>query len=428
MTTPDTQKPLNVAICGGGIAGLCLAIGLLRQKVPFHIYESASTFAEVGAGVAFGPNALRAMDLLDPKIKEGCDRQATKNLSEDKKDTWFTFVMGMDGRAARAGESLFGVSLGGLERSTVHRAAFLDELVKLVPKEMVSFGKKVVDVVEREEGVTLKFACGDEADASAVVGCDGIRSRVRAVLLGQNNKAAKPEFTGKYAYRGLIPMNKAKELLGHELATNSTMHLGYNGHVLTFPIERGQTLNVVACRTKAERKWEDSRWVVPVERKKMEEDFENWGENVKEILSLMEKPDVWALFDYPPADRYYRGRVCMMGDAAHASTPHQGAGAGMAIEDALILSNLLGSLQRSSDIEAAFRAFDMVQRPRTQKLTITSRAAGELYELQDERVGDDLEALQRDISSRLRWIWNQDLDAQVVEAMEVLRTSVTQVK
>lgn len=223
-------------------------------------------------------------------------------------------------------------------------------------------------------------------------------------------------------------MNKAKELLGDELAQNSTMHLGYNGHVLTFPIERGKTMNVVAFRTKAERKWEDSRWVVPVERKKMEEDFENWGDNVKEILSLMEKPDVWALFDYPPADRYYRGRICMMGDAAHASTPHQGAGAGMAIEDALILSNLLGSLQRSSDIEAAFRAFDMVQRPRTQKLTTTSRAAGELYELQDERVGDDLEALQRDISSRMRWIWNQDLDAQVVEAMEVLRTSVTQVK
>lgn len=173
MTTPGTQKPFNIAICGGGIAGLGLAIGLLRQKVPFHIYESASAFAEVGAGVAFGPNALRAMDLLDPKIKEGCDRQATENVSEEKKDTWFTFVMGMDGRAARAGERLFEVSLEGLERNTVHRAAFLDELVKLVPKEMVSFGKKVVDVVEREEGVTLKFAYGDEADASAVVGCDG---------------------------------------------------------------------------------------------------------------------------------------------------------------------------------------------------------------------------------------------------------------
>ena len=254
----------------------------------------------------------------------------------------------------------------------------------------------------------------------------GIRSRVRAVLLGQKNKAAEPEFTGKYAYRGLIPMNKANDSLGHELAQNSTMHLGYDGHVLTFPIEKGKTMNVVAFRTQTEKKWEDSRWVVPTERNKMEKDFENWGDNVKKILSLMEKPDVWALFDYPPADCYYRGRICMMGDAAHASTPHQGAGAGMAIEDALILSTLLGSLQQSSDIEAAFRAFDAVQRPRTQKLATTSRAAGEIYELQDQSICDDLEALHRDLSSRLRWIWDHDLDLQLAEAKEVLRTGVTQ--
>lgn len=223
-------------------------------------------------------------------------------------------------------------------------------------------------------------------------------------------------------------MNKANESLGHELAQNSTMHLGYDGHVLTFPIEKGKTMNVVAFRTKTEKKWEDSRWVVSTERNKMQKDCENWGDNVKKILSLMEKPDMWALFDYPPADCYYRGRICVMGDAAHASTPHQGAGAGMAIEDALILSTLLGSLQQSSDIEAAFRAFDVVQRPRTQKLATTSRAAGEIYELQDQSISDDLEALHRDLSSRLRWIWDHDLDLQLAEAKEVLRTSVTQAK
>lgn len=113
------------------------------------------------------------MDLLDPKIKEGCDRQAAYSFGEEKKDTWFTFVMGMDGRAARAGQKLFEVSLEGRARSTIHRATFLDELVSLVPEDMVSFGKKVVDVVEGEKRVTLKFADGDEADASAVVGCDG---------------------------------------------------------------------------------------------------------------------------------------------------------------------------------------------------------------------------------------------------------------
>lgn len=415
-----TQKPFTIAICGAGIAGLTLAIGLLRHNVPFHLYESAHAFAEVGAGVSFGPNSLRAMSLIDPKIREGYDKRATSNAYREKKAVFFDFHAGMDCGIGKAGEKVATVNTGDVGSSSIHRAHFLDELVALVPDENMTFGKRVVKVEEREGGVRLHFADGGTAEASAAVGCDGVKSNLRRIVLGEEDGSAHPTFTGKYAYRGLIPMGKAVGLLGDELARNSVMWMGNHGHLLTFPIEKGQLMNVVAFRTKGDGKWEDDKWVVPVDREKMQGDFHDWGESVTKILSLMEKPDLWALFDYPPAKTYCKGRTCLSGDAAHASTPHQGAGAGMALEDSYVMSSLLGAVQESSDIEGAFRAFDAVRRPRTQKLVTTSRETGELYDLEAEGVGDDADKLRENLATRYKWIWEKDLEGDLAEAVGML--------
>lgn len=404
------SKSFGIAICGGGIGGLTFAIGLLRQQVPFHLYEAAPAFAEIGAGVSFGPNSLRAMSLIDPKIKESYERRSTTNVWEEKRDCWFEFRYGMDSKTGKAGEWFHSTIAPGTGQNSVHRAHFLDELVKLVPDENVSFGKKVEKIEQMEDGVRITFHDGTTATASALVGCDGIKSNVRAIMLGHEDPAARAVFTGKYAYRGLIPMDKAVNLLGDELARNSQMYCGYGGHVLTFPIEKGKTMNVVAFQSKQNGKWEDEKWVVPMQKKDMEADFEQWGQNVKSILSLMEKPDVWALFDHPPARTYRNGRICLLGDSAHASTPHQGAGAGMALEDAHVLSHLLGQAEESSDIEEAFRVYDSKRRERTQKLVTTSREAGLLYDFQGEGIGDDVQKLKKNLDERYKWIWDDDLE------------------
>lgn len=424
MTNPapkihPKQKPFTIAICGGGIAGLALAIGLHRQNVPFHLYESAHAFAEVGAGVAFGPNALRAMSLIDPKIREGFSKRATSNAHD--KDLWFKFYAGMDCGVGKAGTKVAAVTVGDEGSNTIHRAHFLDELVALVPSEHVTFGKRVMEVEELADGVKLHFADGGTAEANAAVGCDGVRSNLRHIVLGAEDRAAHPSFTGKYAYRGLIPMDKAVSLLGDDLARNSVMWLGNHGHVLNFPIEKGETVNVVAFSTKSDGKWDDERWVLPMDHAELETDFQNWDQSVKNILSLMEHPDLWALFDYPPANTYFKGRLCLSGDAAHASTPHQGAGAGMALEDAYVMSNLLGAVRESTQIESAFAAFDQVRRPRTQRLVRTSREAGELYELELEGVGDDGDRLRENLAARYGWIWEADLESDLEVAMGLLR-------
>lgn len=419
-------RPYTLAIVGGGIGGLCLAISLLHHNIPITIYEAASQFAEIGAGVSLGPNAQRAMSLIDPRIKEGFDRCATNNAYPENRRFWFQFRLGQDraggmgtgmgtetgaGRATGTGTHVYDLECE-TGQTSVHRAHFLNELEALIPEGVAVFGKRLEGYVDDGEGVTLRFKDGSSARHSALIGCDGIKSRTRQLLLGEDDPAANPVFSGKYAYRGLVPMHEAAALLGDELARNSQLYMGHHGHLLTFPIEKGNTMNVVAFQAKRDGVWE-GEWVQPMQKSDMRADFSGWVHAVQGIISLMRKPDVWALFEHLPAHRYWRGRVAVMGDAAHATTPHQGAGAGMAIEDALVLGSALGLVWKAADLPKAFEAFDAVQRPRSQRLVTTSHEGGMLYEMELPGVEGDVEKIKDCLGSRMQWIWDVDLQANV---------------
>jgi salicylate hydroxylase len=253
-TTP-TSKSFSIAIIGGGISGLTLAIGLLQHDIPLTIYEAASSFGEIGAGVAFGPNSTLAMKLLSPKIYSVFEKCKTVN-QPSKAAAWFTVRVGDERKADRdgyvegdkkVGDALYDIEFGNKrERGGVYRAHFLDELVKELPEGVAKFGKKLNQIELAEDGsgdVMCCFADGTQARHNAAIGCDGIKSASREWVLGKEDPATKPVFSGKYAYRGLIPMEKAVGMLGEEVARNSQMFFGYGGHVLTFPIEKGRTMN-----------------------------------------------------------------------------------------------------------------------------------------------------------------------------------------
>jgi salicylate hydroxylase len=438
LSSGPSLQPIRIAIAGGGIAGLCLTIGLLRYpQIQIQIYEAAAKFSEIGAGVAFGINAQRALWLLDPRIKGAYEKIGTSNVSsnvhaDQEKSTYFKIQLGIDHKdgKAKAGDAICEVMCqGGF--SSVHRANFLDEMVALLPDEVrsnnVSFGHKVVSVKDGEKGkgVALNFANGSTATADVLIGCDGIKSEIRKIVLGRDSPEAHATFTGKYAYRGLIPMSKAAATLGDSLARNSQHYHGYDGHVLTFPIEKEKTMNVVAFRTKRDGEWKDEEWVKPVEREEMERDFKGWGSNVQAILRMMEKCDIWALFDHPPAKTYHKsGKICLLGDAAHASTPHHGSGAGMAVEDAFILSRLLGEIQDVKELEFAFETYEMIRKDRTQRLVRSSRDQAMIYEWQADGIGDDLQKISEILPYRWDWIWDEILEDELKEAKSILKRRV----
>lgn len=151
-------------------------------------------------------------------------------------------------------------------------------------------------------------------------------------------------------------------------------------------------------------------------------DYEHWGPKVRTLMANVQSPDIWALFNHPPASTYYcmDPLVCLVGDAAHASTPHQGAGAGMCVEDAYILSQLLSKCRSTQDLRTAFEAYDAVRRPRSQELVKTSREAGQLWDFEGEGIGDNLQALETNATTRMSWIWDHEISVDLEAAQKIL--------
>jgi salicylate hydroxylase len=228
-------SPFHVAIIGGGITGINLALGLRARAVPFTLYERAPGFREIGAGIGFSPNAEVAMNLLSPEILAAFKRVANPN-GED----WFQFADGYSG-----GDGLMDKLYVGKDGfQGCRRSDILEEWARQLPEEegVVKFGREVVSVTEiGEGGVEVEFKGGERERASVVVACDGIRSRVRAGLF----PGSPATFTGKECFRALVPMEKAVEAIGEKKAGTRWMYLGRDGHVVTYPVGGSTLLNVV---------------------------------------------------------------------------------------------------------------------------------------------------------------------------------------
>lgn len=417
-------KPFSIAIVGGGIAGLTLAISLHKRNVPVKIYERARKFGEIGAGVAFGPNAVQAMQHCDKGIHSAYLTVATHNQWPSKKEVYFDFLDGT-AQETRHQESLFHLS-NPEGQNGVHRAHFLDEMVKLVPPEIASFGKLLDTISENPDGkLTMTFHDGTTASADAIVGCDGIKSRVRALLVGEDSPVAQPQYTHKYAYRGLIPMKQAVEALGEERAKNACIYMGPDGHVLTFAVNGGETLNLVAFRTNADEWPSTEKTTLQAKKETVLREFSGWGGNVRKLLEFTKADlDCWGLFDLGdhPVDSYCKGRICISGDAAHATTPHHGSGAGFAIEDSAVLADLISDERVKShrDLEAVFAAFDATRRERSQWLVQSSRITGDAYEWRDRGAGRDPEKIKAVLEPRFKKIWGIDVGRMCADAKEEL--------
>lgn len=237
-STTVSPKPFSVAIIGGGIGGVCTAIALLQNPhIDVQIYEAAPTFGEIGAGLGIGPNAQQALELIAPEARAAYDKHATGNMwpkhaktianyvvvsTSSSIESWHTRLIGrfpLQGEGEHEGEFIH-AQINASGQQSVHRAHFLDALVKIIPPERAHFHKRV-DFLEDKQGgpVLIQFKDGTMATADAVIGADGVHSVVRTHLLGK--EAAKPVFAGSVAYRALVPMEKAVEKLGEELAGNA---------------------------------------------------------------------------------------------------------------------------------------------------------------------------------------------------------------
>ena len=261
-----------------------------------------------------------------------------------------------------------------------------------------------------------------------VIGCDGIKSRVRQLLAGVDNPASYPSYTHRCAFRALVPMDQAVAMLGENRAHNQHMYIGPAKHVITFPVANQTLMNVVAF-LRDSRDWPvEQGMTLPATRAELVDAFWNWGPTVRAITNLLPTQiDKWGIFDSyeNPMPTYARGRVCIAGDAAHASSPHHGAGAGIGIEDALALASLMEMIQstmrnsyvpKSKALSAGFEAFNAVRRERTQWFVDSSRHVCETYEWTNPETGSDPHRCFEDIKWRSDKIWFFDREAMIGDA------------
>lgn len=285
-------KNFTVAIVGGGIGGLTLAAGLLQRNVPVQVYEAAPAFKEVGLGLSIGPAAHRAMPLIDPQIRRIYDSLITTHADspgyERFRQTWFEVVWAT-GDEAKTGEVLLDLKALPSGQTTVRRADFLDALVSLIPPEIANFGKRLVDLEEKADGVEIRFEDGTSARADVVVGCDGIKSKVKqSILSPEEYSRVLPCYSGMYGYRAVLDMDTMVQAVGEHRARVSTLYVGKGAYGISYPIMRAQKVNVGLY--KLNDSWEDDAWVRPASKEDMRRDCGHMGEHVNSLIEVSSFP------------------------------------------------------------------------------------------------------------------------------------------
>lgn len=274
------------------------------------------------------------------------------------------------------------------------------------------------------QGVEITFADNTTATADLLIGSDGIHSEVRKQFI-----QGRALYSGKIAYRGIVPIAD----LPHdtwpgrktETAINwAVMWLARHKHFLVFPISANKSLNIVAFIAKREEEIPDLResWTGTCDRAELEADFGDCEETVQKIIKLMpERLGKWRINDHEPVPTwtFLDGKVALLGDACHATTPHQGAGAGQAVEDGYILAKAVGDWLESGKAKPLREWMELYQRirlPRAQKVVTTSRLAGALYEFESPDLVDmPYDEAEPIVAERLqdwmKWIWSEELDS-----------------
>ncbi|KAJ5279594.1 salicylate hydroxylase [Penicillium angulare] len=410
---------LRVAISGGGLGGATLLHALLpHAHLDVHIFESAPVFKEAGMAIGITRNALDALGLIGPSARQCLERAGAVPMRGVR------LMLAQGEKAGSMIDELNGEGPDERVTSIVHRADFLRETLAGVPQERMHASKKLVTFDKNSDGsLTLHFADGTTHDCDVLIGADGIRSTVRRLLLGEDEPSAFPRNSCAWGVMTLQPYEKAQAVIGKETINigNAREHawIGDGTFLMHNVLSGGQLVQLVVGgyddEAKAAGQWQR---IVPADE--MRELFKNHPTNLKNAVEEPEQPGFYC-WEHPSAPTYAECTVCVMGDAAHATTPWQSSGAGMSLEDALILSTLLGLAKTRTEAQSALKVYDQVRRPRTQYIVDSSRVTGRILSGLGEETGLDIEKLKAKTLPRWPYIVDFDNEKARDEAVELMK-------
>ncbi|TWB87825.1 salicylate hydroxylase [Bradyrhizobium macuxiense] len=345
---------MHALIAGAGCGGLAAAIALHREGYSVTVVERAPALTEVGAGVVMGPHAMRVLDHL------GAADHVRKLNTAPEIGTYFDLASGeLRVRTALgdAGKQLYGEKL-----YSTHRRDLIDALVGKLGGVEVRLNSTIVNLEQDAQGATLVLASGERIRGDFVVGADGLRSTVRTVLFGESPAV----FTGFLAWRTIMPI----EVLGYSLPPQTKLWAGTGRHVVHYPIRHGRQFYAAFYVPADQIHRED--WSVSGDVDDLRASFADACIEVRHLTNTITEAFITGIYYRDPLPKWHKGRIVLLGDAAHPVLPTSGSGAAVALEDSVALAACLRRHQ--SDLAAAFGEFEARRKPRTTQLLISSRA------------------------------------------------------
>ena len=348
----------NIAIVGGGIGGLFAANALIAQEFQVSVYEQAPALGEVGAGVFLTPNSVRQLERvgLGPAVEKWGARvgPGSRYFRHDGSPIAPVQVTDSSGWNATFG---------------MHRADLVELLAEALPDNVVHTGHRCTGFEQRDDVARVSFSNGAVAEADVIVAADGIHSELRPYVFPPSN----PVFSGSVAYRGVLPLERIPDW-----PTDSwLMWLGKGKHFLTFPVRAGQLVNYVGF-VPADQQMKES-WSSPGDPNVLRREFAGWDPRIESLLQQVEMTFRWALYDREPLPTWTRGRLTLLGDAAHPMLPHLGQGANQSIEDGMALATILARADRTT-VPAALAAYERLRRERVAQVQRGARENGMRYD------------------------------------------------
>ena len=352
---------MKITIVGGGIGGLTTALAMTQAGFAVTVYERAPQLTDQGAGITLAPNATRVLYHLGvgPELEATA---VTPPMTEYRHYRTGEVIYRMMTKDYR---QIYGAPYLRLHRWDLQHT-LIQRLAQVAPGAL-QLGASVEEVDQGNDRVTLRFADGRTETADIVVAADGIRSTLRERLFNP----APPVFTGYVAWRGLVD---TRQLPPH--LCESAVSFGQGRHINRYLVRRGELLNFVAVAHR--NKWEAEGWNIPAPLDEFLEEFSSFDEGTRTVIS---RPVVgqlfkWGLFGRPWLDEWWRGRVVLLGDAAHPMLPFMGQGGANAIEDAMILTRCL---EAEREPEKAFALYQRTRAPRARRATEEAAKRGERY-------------------------------------------------
>ncbi|MFV3075340.1 FAD-dependent monooxygenase [Niveispirillum fermenti] len=390
---------MRIAIVGAGIGGLTAALALLRRGFDVTVHEQADELREVGAGLQISANGTRvfaALGILDAILAQSYCPVGKEIRLWSTGQTWKLFDLGPQS------VERYGAPYITIHRNDLHNV--LAEAVRAVRPDAIRLASRCVDVEQEPAGATLHFADQPAERVDLVIGADGVHSVIRQKLFGE----LAASFTGIVAWRGVIPMDRLPAHLVRDVGIN---WIGPGGHIVNYPIRRGELMNFSSVVENQD--WKTESWSSPSTVEACLADYAGWHADVHTYIRAIPQPFRWALLSRQPLDNWTKGRVTLLGDAAHPMLPFMAAGAGMAVEDAFVLGRALETY--AGDHARAFQAYQAARIPRTTRVVQAASAnAGRFHnpalaEAAGAQAYVDREWDPERVAERYEWLFRHDV-------------------